>query len=180
MVLLWPRRRPGERKKEPCTTQKLSKPSGFYSINGMSPLMLLSGLLVPSWGPLGANLAPQGRLLDPKRVPKWVPKVVQNGVQKRNPKSCLARLEIIPDPAPFFVVSVGLGGTFGRPSRLHPHIFELPLASTSLLFVLGHLQGEKLRTKLLELRKEAFATSLSPGVLLGPLGGVLLGTLLVF
>ena len=49
---------------------KVVKTIDFHSIFGMSPLLLLSGFLVLSWGPLGANLAPKGRLWDPKKVPK--------------------------------------------------------------------------------------------------------------
>ena len=41
----------------------------IYDGLGMSPLLLLSGVLVPSWGPLVTNLALQCRLLDLKRVP---------------------------------------------------------------------------------------------------------------
>ena len=84
--------------------------AAIYDGFGMSPLLLLSGLLVPSWRPLGANLAPQGRLLDPKRVQKWVPKVIQNGVQKRNPKSCLARVGTQPEGSPLLCRVGGVGG----------------------------------------------------------------------
>ena len=44
--------------------------AAIYDGFGMSPLLLLSGLLGPSCSPLGAKLASQSRLLDPKRVPK--------------------------------------------------------------------------------------------------------------
>ena len=63
--------------------------AAIYDGFGMSPLLLLSGLLGPSCSPLGANLAPQGRLLDPKRVPKWSQKwsktVSKKGTRKRDP-----------------------------------------------------------------------------------------------
>ena len=53
--------------------------AAIYDGLGMSPLLLLLGVLVPSWGPLVTNLALQGRLLDPKRVPKLLPKVTLKG-----------------------------------------------------------------------------------------------------
>ena len=73
-ALLWPRSRPGERKKEPCATQKLSKPLVFTVYLACRLFCFFRA----SWCRLGALLAPTW----PLRVDFWTPKCSKNWSQK--------------------------------------------------------------------------------------------------
>ena len=73
-ALLWPRSRPGERKKEPCAAQKLSKPFVFTVFWACRFFCFFRA----SWCRLGALLAPTW----PLSVEFWTPKEYQNDSQK--------------------------------------------------------------------------------------------------
>ena len=84
-----------------------------------------------AYGPLGAVLGPSccesgpsGSTFGTQKDPKIIPKVVKNEVQKWDPKRGRNTQPTLKNSAPFINFFLGLGGTFGRPSRLYPHIFD--------------------------------------------------------
>ena len=174
--MFWPRSCPGRRKTAPRGIAKrrfCCYLRWFWHVASFAAFGPLGAVLGPSWCESG----PSGSTFGPQKGPKIVPKVVQNGIQKRNPKSCVARVANQRNSAPMLYCIGGVGGYLREAQQATSPLYLLtPLASTSLPFVLGHLQREKPRTKIWKKLLQRVSLLAFSWVSLGCSLGALLGS----